>query len=241
MMLFSILILGCVPDGESPKPAPDGTTTDSGTVDSPPTDTGTSISDSSSTTDTGPPVDSGDSGDSGSTTTPEDTGWDFPPGMVHMIGETRFTVDAGAVVYAEDGWVFVNGRGEALCELMGELEDLGSVPAGCPDCAWTFGAELLQVAFAGDRCEELAFGDEFDRDIEMSGAESQVSYFGYSAYYADPYLDFPMYDVIWYVRPPDVPEWHPWWFNLSPGIPGYVRWEGNTLIAYSYTPYFYDY
>ena len=239
MMLFSILILGCVPDGESPKPAPDGTTTDSGTVDSPPTDTGTSITDPSSTTDTGPPIDSGDSGDSGATTTPEDTGWDFPPGVVHMIGETRFTVDAGAVVYAEDGWVFVNGRGEALCELMGQLENLGSVPAGCPDCTWTFGAELLQLGYAGDRCEELAFEDEFDRAIEASGAESQVTYFGYSAVYA--HGGYPLYDVVWELLPPYVVEWLPRWSNRAPGVPGYVRWEENTLIAYTYTPYFYDY
>lgn len=236
MMLLSLYLLGCVPV-EGPKPGPDGTTTDSGTVDSsPPADTGTSITDSASTTDTGPPV---DSGDSGVTTAPEDTAWDFPPGLAHLAVEARFTLKDGSVVYAEQGGVFVNGRGEALCELMGELENIGSVPSGCPACTWTFGAELLRMAYSGDRCEELALGDAFDSAIEASDTETQVTYYGYADSYA--HGGHPLYDVVWALSPPYTVEWLPRWFNTSPGIPGTVRWEGDTLITYTYTPYFYDY
>jgi hypothetical protein len=117
------------------------------------------------------------------TDTDTDTDVDTEPGRATGFYEWEVTQVAGVFVAGTSGMRWRNAAGDLICEASGPLTDLGYVPAGCPDCTWSFGLELGTVSWDGDHCDTLDYRSWVSGWMDRTNAYGQTEYWGYEPYY----------------------------------------------------------
>jgi hypothetical protein len=127
----------------------------------------------------GPKADSGWSGDSGwggSGT------WDSRQGVAQGYFVGDFSVSGNAYTSGHFGLGFFgSATNDWVCTIEGELDEVGTAPAGCPDCEWTFDLSPVQSSIAdGDACRNLGLRDgDVDGWYDYYWGFARVYYYDY--------------------------------------------------------------
>jgi hypothetical protein len=173
------------------------------------------------------------------TDTDGDTGTAVGSGIATAADEWDVTVIAGLFVDGTWGYRWRNEGGDVVCEFSGALTDVGSVPAGCPSCTWSFGLELAAVAWSGPHCDTLDYSPWMTVWADSINADGYLSYWGYSPTYT-PASGPVHYSQVWRYQSTG-------WLAAFTGIPtspymgvsvdaDTVSWWHANGYTYTYTP-----